>query len=347
MNKALIGHKRKRRPKKTPHFDISGLKKLIKNELYNSNSPNEVNRLSNKNQIMTIFEEDKSYYYKYIKYMSEEFNSQLVGMIVSYINKNKLMPLKYQKEANFLYKFINLLKHLLMNEFEIAYFTLLLDKIGWKWLNVDHWTYFCILGIFTKKFCGREEDSSLLISIISRNNPEFTDIYTNWACDEDISNKIENEAIDIKLINERFRVLNRCFNSYCRKNFINYNGIADKITKMSQPYGEGSNANKLEDNEQFNSNNGIIENNELKFLTPSYVPQNDYICLRNNLSMKPMISDSLSQKCKKLEYYNPNNNRLVLEEISPNKQSNLNLNLSLYNKRSSFLFSRVDSLSNF
>jgi hypothetical protein len=70
---------------------------------------------------------------------------------------------------------------------------------------------------------------------------------------------------------------------------------------MSQPYGEESNANKLEDNEQFNSNNGIIENNELKFLTPSYVPQNDYICLRNNLSMKPMISDSLSQKCKKLE----------------------------------------------
>ena len=49
-----------------------------------------------------------------------------------------------------------------MNEFEISYFTILLDKIGWKWQNVEHWTYFCILGIYTKNLCGKEDESSLL-----------------------------------------------------------------------------------------------------------------------------------------------------------------------------------------
>ena len=345
MDKTLIGQKRKRKPKKIHQFNITELRKLIKNDLYYKHLPIEIGRQNNKNQLMTISEEDKSYYYKYIKYMSEEFNSKIVGMIVSFINKNKLIPLKYQKETNFVYKFINLLKHLLMNEFEIAYFTLLLDKIGWKWQNVDHWTYFCILGIYTKKICGREDDSALLISIISRNSPEFTDFYTNWICDEDISNKIEAEEIDTKQINERFKVLNRSNNSYCRKNYINYNGIADKITKMSQPYGEENNGNQIKDNEQFNSNNGIIDNNELKLLTPSYIPQNDIIFIKNNLSLKKNTSNSFSQKFKKLENYNSYNNRLILEEISPNNPSNYNL--SLYNKRSSQLFSKIDSFSNF
>ena len=151
-----------------------------------------------------------------------------------------------------------------MNEFEISYFTILLDRIGWKWQNVEHWTYFCILGIYTKLLCGKEYDSSLLMNIISRNSPEFTDYYTNFICDEETMDKINENVINIRLINERFKLLNKPINTYCRNNYINYNGIVDKIVKLSQPYGDESNGNQLKSNEQFNSNNGIIDKNEIK-----------------------------------------------------------------------------------
>ena len=201
---------RKRRDKKPNIFNIEEIKKLIKNELYFQYSSIEKDdkikqKYNLSYQMKTTEEQDKIYSMKYSKYISEEFNSRIVNMIIIYINKNKTFPLNFKNEPNFIYKFINLLKHLLMNEFEISYFTILLDRIGWKWQNVEHWTYFCILGIFTKNLCGKEDESSLLIDIISRNSPEFTDYYTNLVCDEEVDEKIKENEINLKIINERFR----------------------------------------------------------------------------------------------------------------------------------------------
>ena len=202
-------------------FDIKGLKKAIKNELYIQSSFKDINKQKNKKDdffpIISKEEEDKIYNNKYTKYISEEFNLKIVSMMILYINNNKYFPIKYQNESNFISKIINLLKHLLMNEFEISYFTILLDKIGWSWHNMEHWTYFCILGIYTKKLCRKEDDSSLLINIISRNNPEFMDYYTNLIYDEDVIDKIQENEINIKIVNDRFKQLNKHINSYCRK----------------------------------------------------------------------------------------------------------------------------------
>ena len=41
------------------------------------------------------------------------------------------------KEINFNYKISNLIKHLLMNEIEVACFTLLLEKIEFIYKNMD------------------------------------------------------------------------------------------------------------------------------------------------------------------------------------------------------------------
>ena len=333
---------RKKRDKKKHIFEIEEIKKVIRNELYSQYSSIEKDdKLKQKNiisyQNKTSEEKDMLYSLKYSKYMKEEFNSRIVNMIILYINKNKSFPLKFQKESNFIYKFINLLKHLLMNEFEISYFTILLDRIGLKWQNVEHWTFFCILGIYTKNLCGKEDESSLLIDIISKNSPEFTDYYINWVSDEEIDEKIKENKINVKLINERFRKLIKPINTFCRKNYINYNGITDKIVNLSQPYGDQNNGNQIKCNEQINSNNGIIDNNEIKIiplLNNSFNLENNYNYLKNNLiNIQPMNSNVFYQKTKNIAYYSICQSIYSIDEEIINNQSNFNLNLN--NKRSS------------
>ena len=337
MVKNIQNKKRKRRTKKPRVFDVKGLKKIIKNELYSQYSSSEIDKQKDKKSnifyIRTKEEEDKIYNMAFSKYISEEFNSKIVNMIVVFINRNKLFPEKYQTEQNFILKFTNLLKHLLMNEFEIAYFTILLDKIGWSWRNVEHWTYFCILGIFIKKLCGKEEESSLLINVISRNNQDFMDFYTNLVCDEEIVKIIEEKEVFVREINERFRQLTRPINSYCRKNYINYNGVSDKIVKLSQPYGEQNNGNQIKSNEQFNTNNGIIDDIKLmSTINGYYAPKDDYHDLKYNLIMQPMISNSTFYKNKNIAFMGSCQSKYNIDDINLNNQSHYNL--SIYNNKS-------------
>ena len=338
--------KRRTRQKKSKNiiFDITKIKQFINNELYsNYNILEEENKVNNNDviQLLSKDHEDKIYYNKYTKYITEEFNSSIVNMLVVFINRSKTFPLKYQKEPFFIIKLINLLKHLLMNEFELSYFTILVDTIGWGYKCIDHWTYFCILGIYTIKLCGKEEDSSLLINIISRNTPEFLDYYENLISDEEITSKITGVRIDIKAINERFRKLKKPINSYCRKNFINYNGIADNIIKLSQPYGDESNGKQLRCNEKINNNNGIIDN-EIKFTSSisASVNQNNYIdiyILKNNLCIEPSASNNINnQKNNNIIKNRTNYGESIHNYILPS------LNLSLYNNSQlSFNFSNL------
>ena len=230
--------------------------------------------------------------------MAEEFNSTIVNMIIAYINKNKKILLEYQRESYFINKFINLIKSLLMNEVELACFTILLDKMGLKYSNFDHWTYFCILGIYSKKLCGREEESALLINIFSNKNNEFINYYT-YICDEELIQNVDEKSISIKLINERFKQLARPINSFCRKNYINYNGVVDKIVKLSQPYGEESNGNQL-------YTEILNENNNNKY--------NDILINRNNFNNE--IRSEQVGLSNELTNIKKNNNSLQL--VMPN-----------------------------
>ena len=62
--------------------------------------------------------------------MKEEFNPTIVNMLIIFINKK--LPKAYQNESNFINKFINLIKKLLLNEIELSCFTILIDEISTK-----------------------------------------------------------------------------------------------------------------------------------------------------------------------------------------------------------------------
>ena len=71
-------------------------------------------------------------------------------MIIAHLNKNKekLKSYNYDKEPNFINRFINLIKQLYLNEIELAYLTLLLDKLDWKFDTINnHQIYFYAFGI--------------------------------------------------------------------------------------------------------------------------------------------------------------------------------------------------------
>ena len=242
-------------------FEIQKIKKRIKQELYSNYTMEKLNKqdinpLEFQNKPEDI---QKEYYMRYTKYMSEEFNSTIVNMLIIYIKQSKTFPVGYQIEPNFINKFINLIKRLFINELEFSFFTILLDKMGWSHQTIDHWIYFCILGILAKKLLGNEEESSLLFDFFSSKKEEFLDYYTMIG-DEDIITKYEKESVSIKKINERFKQLTRPINTYCRHNFIYYNGVVDKIVKWSQPYGAESNGNQLNNDELYLINDNKNEN---------------------------------------------------------------------------------------
>ena len=157
--------------------DVSKFKKRIKNEFYSYIICQE--EISRENINKTIEDEkERLYYFKYAKYLQQEFNSTIVNMIISYINRINSFPEMNKKEINFNYKISNLIKHLLMNEIEVACFTLLLEKIGFTYKNMDQWLYFTFIGILSKKTCGRDNDVLLLLDIFSRNNSKFMEEYS-------------------------------------------------------------------------------------------------------------------------------------------------------------------------
>ena len=369
MAKKIKNKIKPKRVKTNNSFDVKKIKKLIKNDLYShyikkDEAMKTLNPFYYQN---TAEEEEKEYYNRYTEYMAEQFNSTIVHMIIIYINKSKDFPEEYKTEVFFMNKIVNLIKHLLMNEIELACFTILLDEMGWKHPTIDHWTYFSILGIFSKKICGHEEESSLLNNIFERKNNEFIDYYTS-VCDEEKINNVVEEKLTVKLMNDRYKKLTKSINSYCRKNFINYNGIVDKIVKWSQPYGDQSNGNELYNDEQLNLNknkkninnnkdsnkdnnkdNNLLFDFKEEYISPFHTEQNKTNNIINNNSynlLPPIISSAFNDQGK----FSINNNSYINKYIVPdinNQNMYLPNSLNLVKGNSSRLSLKSDNNSIF
>ena len=242
MEEKSIYQGRKAISKFTPD-EVAAFMKIIKFEFYSFFGLNNPKNIKNTNNLsyssysfsfMGEEQNSKLYFSKYTRYLLYEFDSTKVNMIILFINKSISFPQIYKNEQDFTKNMIELLKHLMMNEIEIAYFTLLIDLLGWEHEKIEHWIYFSILGILSKKFCLKDDDSNfiLLINIFSRKYPSFLEIYSNFIENQ----KIKEKTITINSINKRFIQLTKPINTYCRENFININGIIDKIVKSSHPY---------------------------------------------------------------------------------------------------------------
>ena len=280
--------------------EVAAFMKKIKLEFYsflNLNFSKNKKNESKANSSYTSSDGDntKLYYLKYIKYMINDFNSTIVNMMILYINHNNSFPETYKKEQDFIYNMIRLLKNLMMNEIEVAYFTLLIDKLGWANENIEHWIYFTILGIITKNGCNTDNDSILLIDKYSKKYFGFHDIYSNFINNESISSLINEKSITVNLINKRFIELSKPINTYCTKNFIKLEGIIDEIISMSHPYLKTiPNIIKTKTNDDNDSINTPTENNRYDNLFNDINKQNKGFNFDDIKNIDDGISDWLN-----------------------------------------------------
>jgi hypothetical protein len=174
-------------------------------------------------------------------------------------------------------------------------------------------------------------------------------------------------------INERYKFLNKPTNSFCKKNFIDFNGIVDKIVKLSQSYSdnktqnikvrvreesvldglENSFKNSINDNINNSLNKKINIPSESRFLNfdVSTIPN-----INSNLRNQKDISNILpKQESNNLISFRTsllsNNSRISNDNDLYDLNSNNNLSLLNNNvlnlNQSSLYFNREESNQNF
>ena len=272
----------------------------------------------------------------YTEYISDIFNSRIINMLIVYFNKrkDKLKQYEYDTEQNFIYKFAYLIKELYLNEIEVAYLTLLMDKLGWNLINYDHWVYFYTLGIYTKDKVTDESISKELRELKEELKIVYGDIINMNEFDN-----LEEKGISVKEINARYKELSKPINSFCRKDFIIYSSIADKIVRLSQPYGEESNGNQIFIENKINDENKAIyekeNNNTMSIFSQTFqtvYPNMNILSIDKN-DIKKIIRNKNASIKAEISAYHPS-------AFQPNIQPDLNLlniggsQLSLVNQRS-------------
>ena len=217
-----------------------------------------------------------------------------------------------------------------------------MDKLGWNLINYDHWVYFYTLGIYTKDKVTDESISKELRELKEELKIVYGDIINMNEFDN-----LEEKGISVKEINARYKELSKPINSFCRKDFIIYSGIADKIVRLSQPYGEESNGNQL-----------IIEKKIIDENNNNYEKEKDFDIFMPIIQKTNPNMNTLSIDKNDIKKIIRNKNASIKAEKSaftPNFQPDLSLRniggsqLSLIGQRSdrSLKFDKFSSNNNF
>lgn len=156
---------------------------------------------------------------------SRQNNKKLSKMIQIYIHKlNEEGTNKYVNEINFAKKLKKIIYILNMNENEFAYFTLLLEKIGWDCSNnfeiFEHLHYVGILAMqySSDKFKNKTSDK-----------------FKIWKNENKIKDD-ELKAISLKDINLRIEELSINQDKYESDEFLDYNQMVDDIIMKARIY---------------------------------------------------------------------------------------------------------------
>lgn len=129
--------------------------------------------------------------------------------------------------------------------------------------------------------------------------------YKKWSSVQNEPKIYCNNEIDL-----RFRKLKKCFNTYCKTNYIDYNSVVDKILRMSLPYNENNKIKEenldhtIDDSIVNTSHNNLMNNETIK--QQKSIQNNDYsynpadlviINNRNNKGNKnPSLNMSSNQR---------------------------------------------------
>ncbi len=281
------------------------LKELYTTESNNSNFFNKINI--------------NEYEIKYQEYLNNTFNSRLVSMIISFIKKTKNLPNNIKRTQKFLINLVQIVKKLMMNEIEVTLFTLNIDNYDWKNNTFNHELSLLFLGLYTKQITNN--NSSLFFTKFLKENKKFFENYQNW------EKNIKKDIFRVENVNYKFKELNKPHNTYCKFDFIDYNGVVDIIYKLSQPYGDENKGGKIRVKEENSYDNINIANININNLNNNYnmykININDInknnqknLISNNNFNLESNIKNS--KIISNINLPNNNNSNLLLPRPSLN-----------------------------
>lgn len=214
--------------KKYDETQISKMKEEIHDILYPKQD------IKNVENEMPKLEEPNDYFIHYKKYLEEDFSQRIVSMVINYINTSEC-PEELKNQENFINTFILLVKRLLMTEMEVAVFTLIIDKCGWNHPQNTIWKMLTFYGAAAKTLFG-EEDLTYFLLTHTMEYDNFNEDYLKWLNDGNNSDLTSGSNEFFMRVNKRHQELTKITNTYCKKNYVDLNGVVDQIIKLSQPY---------------------------------------------------------------------------------------------------------------
>ena len=248
-------------------------------------------------------------------YLLNEFTSNCLKYINKIIIDNQKNHLKKFQGIFELNKiFISTIKELLMNEFELILLSLYLELIDLS-LSQDLISFkesFIFICYFIKRLTISEEQIAPINSFLNRKYQGFDTKFNIWfnSTKENLNKKFYFSYLEI---NNRIKEFNKPYSILCKKDYLDYNLIIDKILEMSFPYNEKKNEStsnkKSKKDKDFATtindinipkNNNIFENKNFLFnnsknnitnntnFFQNYIPNPNYIPLNcSGIFMNP------------------------------------------------------------
>ena len=210
------------------------LNKILSSKISNNSTRYTIDKNPTNQEIF-----EKIYLYEQKKYLNNTINNNILLMLNNYINT---IPIDLQKKQVFREEFLNIISTLLINELELAYMTIIIDKIGWENIYKEIRNYLFYIGLSVKKNTSYElsfqkegggiiyyTHDDILYKIENKYNKKFKDIFNNWITNSNIKELLQDINKDIKIIDERFKNLKSNDNKKAPNIFISYNEIVNKI----------------------------------------------------------------------------------------------------------------------
>ena len=210
----IMSKKKKEKIKPTQEIDMIKFKQKINQQIENNQS-------SCIEDFIDINQNDRNYLSLYRKYINEEFSPLCIVFINRIINQSETLTSEI-KNNNDLHKILlSLTKQLMMNEYELTIYSMILDEFGWSNIEFTEEEYLMFIGFFVKHLCG--DDELIILENIRQNGSLILidEKYSNWK--KLYNDKMKSHRIfTYNEVNKRYKLLKRPFNIYCKNNYIDY-----------------------------------------------------------------------------------------------------------------------------
>lgn len=337
-SKKIQKKQKKDKIKPSKEIDMLKFKQKISNEMANVPILKISNcMISHKNLISNNSVEIYSEHYK--KYISEEFNTMCIVFINRLISESQTLPLDVKNSNNVHKILLKNVKELMMNEYEITLFSLLLDDIGWlnDSFSFEEHLFFCGLSI---KKMTLKEDVKIFINYFSQINKGFIEQFEKWELAQKDKLSLNERKYKYNQVYLRFSMLKKPYNIYCKTNYIDYNSVVDKILRMSLPYSENK---QKEDEDTSDENSKLNDVNEYNKSPPTvnktnFIQNNTIVNINNNkkiVKTGPIVTKSTNQaNIFGVNHVNSNNPTLYNPQKSVQEKNDLNTNSGIFNNTS-------------